>query len=82
MPVLYLRYRRQRRGLSQSELARLAQTHQSLLSRVENGFASPDDELLTRLAGILDVQPPFALLRPVTVAATASFADSDEAVNA
>lgn len=42
---------RQRAGLSQRALARLARTSQSVIARIENGTSSPSCDTLERLLG-------------------------------
>jgi transcriptional regulator with XRE-family HTH domain len=50
-----LRWWRERRGLSQLELASDAETTQRHLSFLESGRAAPSREMILRLAGVLDL---------------------------
>ena len=61
--VLRLRYFRERAGLSQYRLARLAQVPQSTISRLEAGKTPAIDlRQLERLADVLGVKRPGDLL--------------------
>jgi transcriptional regulator with XRE-family HTH domain len=62
---LVIQQLREDRGWSQTYVAGRAGTHQSNLSRIEQGIVQPDDELLARLAAVFGVEPAFVLLRPV-----------------
>lgn len=74
--MLAIQYYRQKRGWSQSTLARLAKVSQPRISNIERGRHKPNDVLLNRLAGALGVAPAFSLLRPVTVEERVVFTDS------
>jgi transcriptional regulator with XRE-family HTH domain len=65
--LLALRYYRQRRGLSQKDLAALVGSRQATICRIERGELRPSDDLLGRIADALEFQPAFALLRGVRV---------------
>ena len=52
-------------GKTQTDLAVEADTHQAIVSRIENGQFTPNDALLARLAAALDVSPAFILLQEV-----------------
>jgi len=54
---------RRRRGLTQCELADLAGINQLLMARIEYEEKIPDDELLEKLATILQVDDPKKLLK-------------------
>jgi len=65
--VLRLRYFRERAGLSQYRLARLAAVPQSTISRLEAGMTPVIDlRQLERLADVLGVKRPGDLLVRVT----------------
>jgi transcriptional regulator with XRE-family HTH domain len=53
--ALNLRRARLARGLSQRELAELAETSKALLSQLERGVANPTLDVLSRVAGALDL---------------------------
>jgi len=59
-----LAYERRRRCLSMSELARIAGTHASEISRLERGLRDPRLSTIVRLARALEV-PASALLERV-----------------
>ncbi len=63
--MLLIRRARKELGLSQGDVAVLAGTRQATISDIETGRQRPGDELLGRIAVVLGVDPPFALLRPV-----------------
>lgn len=49
-----LQMARQARGMSQGELAKLADLTQGHLSKIENGLTDPSEDVLARLAEVLD----------------------------
>ena len=71
--MLRLQFERIARGLTQAQLARLAGTHQSHVSLIEQGRLRPTKTELEGLACALGCAQPAALLRRiVAVDATAS----------
>lgn len=57
----HLRQARERRGLSQTELARRIETGPNQITRYENGQAEPSPTLLKRLAVHLEVTSAYLL---------------------
>ena len=72
----FLRAERERRGWSQSRVARNAEMEQSYLSRIERGVgaAFPEPDVIERLAGVFGVSPDHLLK-------VAGYAWGDEARN-
>ncbi len=62
-----LEYLRRQRQLTQRQLATCCGLHQPQLSAIERGVLRPSEEQLQRLAAVLGVTPPEALLKPVSV---------------
>lgn len=67
MPVLRIRYERLRQGMLQRVLAEQSGLRQELVSNIETGRLNPTDDELLRLANVLHVNPPRALLTPVVI---------------
>jgi transcriptional regulator with XRE-family HTH domain len=65
--VLALSYYRQDAKLSQQGLGDKVGISQSEISRFERGHRTPNDDVLARLAEVLNVHPAFRLLLPVEI---------------
>ncbi len=56
-----LRQARERRVMSQEDLARAADVTEATISRIENGHAQPRPSTIRKLAGALNVDPGWLL---------------------
>ena len=54
----YLRYIREKKGLSQDRLAELSGASQNNISHIERGLRKPHPATLAKLAGVLEVKDP------------------------
>lgn len=63
--MIVLEATRRRVGLTQSDLAVRCGIPQTTISLLERSRCVPKPEALDRIAAVLDVSPPTALLRPV-----------------
>src|SRR5829696_2135630 len=61
----YLRYIREKKGLTQQELAKRAGVTQDSVSRIETGERNPRRSTLEKLARALEVQDPSMLAFPM-----------------
>lgn len=57
---------RQKRGITQAELARLCEVHQTAVSQWENGRTMPDKQTLVKLSDIFDVSVDLLIGKPQT----------------
>ncbi|CDL87602.1 helix-turn-helix domain-containing protein [Xenorhabdus cabanillasii] len=72
-----LRELRRQKGLSQSELGKLAELHYTHIGRFERGTSRPGSDTLKRLADVLDVTSDYLLEGAETEAAKARFEDRE-----
>jgi transcriptional regulator with XRE-family HTH domain len=72
-----LRELRRQKGLSQSELGKLADLHYTHIGRFERGTSRPGSDTLKRLADALDVTSDYLLEGSATEAAKARFEDRE-----
>ncbi|WP_231571656.1 MULTISPECIES: helix-turn-helix domain-containing protein [Xenorhabdus] len=72
-----LRELRRQKGLSQSELGKLAELHYTHIGRFERGTSRPGSDTLKRLADVLDVSSDYLLEGAETEAAKARFEDRE-----
>ncbi|CDH30134.1 putative DNA-binding protein [Xenorhabdus bovienii str. Jollieti] len=72
-----LRELRRQKGLSQSELGKLAELHYTHIGRFERGTSRPGSDTLKRLADVLDVTSDYLLEGAETDAAKARFEDRE-----
>ncbi|MBC8954993.1 helix-turn-helix domain-containing protein [Xenorhabdus sp. PB62.4] len=72
-----LRELRRQKGLSQSELGKLAELHYTHIGRFERGASRPGCDTLKRLADVLDVTSDYLLEGAETEAAKARFEDRE-----
>ncbi|WP_249357510.1 helix-turn-helix domain-containing protein [Citrobacter sp. wls619] len=72
-----LRELRRQKGLSQSELGKLADLHYTHIGRFERGTSRPGGDTLKRLADALDVTGDYLLEGAATEAAKARFEDRE-----
>ncbi|WP_323854832.1 helix-turn-helix transcriptional regulator [Xenorhabdus koppenhoeferi] len=72
-----LRELRRQKGLSQSELGKLAELHYTHIGRFERGASRPGSDTLKRLADVLDVTSDYLLEGAETDAAKARFEDRE-----
>jgi len=56
-----LKEERTKKKFSQQKLAELTSTHYSNIGRYERGDAKPSAELLSRIAGVLEVSPDYLI---------------------
>lgn len=56
-----VRHWRKKRGLSQEQLADLAQLHPTYVSGIETGYRNPTVRIIGRIAKALDVEPGILL---------------------
>ncbi|UXK13020.1 helix-turn-helix domain-containing protein [Erwinia pyrifoliae] len=72
-----LRELRRQKGLSQSELGKLAGLHYTHIGRFERGASRPGSDSLKRLADVLNVSGDYLLEGAETQAAKARFEDRE-----
>ncbi|PHM39916.1 helix-turn-helix domain-containing protein [Xenorhabdus miraniensis] len=72
-----LRELRRQKGLSQSELGKLAELHYTHIGRFERGTSRPGSDTLKRLADVLGVSSDYLLEGAETEAAKARFEDRE-----
>ncbi|MDC9591778.1 helix-turn-helix transcriptional regulator [Xenorhabdus sp. XENO-10] len=72
-----LRELRRQKGLSQSELGKLAELHYTHIGRFERGTSRPGSDTLKRLADVLGVSGDYLLEGAETEAAKARFEDRE-----
>lgn len=56
-----IKYERQKKELSQQQLAGLTETHYSNIGRYEIGDAKPSAEVINRIAHVLEVSPVYLI---------------------